>query len=64
MASGNRVTLDKEELPSISIEETSHYPIKRGTLEHPSRYWNHLLKSQLFIVLSEWSPIGRSPCRN
>jgi predicted ATPase len=26
----------------IRLEDTSHYQITRGILEHPERYWKHL----------------------
>ncbi|MGA2890226.1 MAG: AAA family ATPase [Terracidiphilus sp.] len=38
------ISFDREDLPSISLEETFHYQITRGMLEHPTRYWNNLLK--------------------
>jgi predicted ATPase len=36
------VNFDQAPLRSISFEETSHYQITRGILEHPERYWKHL----------------------
>ncbi len=29
-------------LPTIALEDTSHYQITRGILESPERYWKHL----------------------
>jgi len=29
-------------LPNIALEETTHYQIARGILEHPEQYWRHL----------------------
>jgi predicted ATPase len=37
------ISFDGSHLRSISLEETSHYQITRGMLEHPSQYWKYLL---------------------
>ena len=36
------VSCDGATLRSVSLEDTSHYQITRGILEHPERYWKHL----------------------
>ncbi len=37
------LNFDEESLSPITLEETSHFQITRGILEHPDRYWQHLL---------------------
>ncbi len=34
--------LSAEGIALVGLEETSHYQITRGILEHPERYWRHL----------------------
>ena len=29
-------------IAEVRLEDTSHYQITRGILEHPERYWKHL----------------------
>jgi predicted ATPase len=36
------VSFDDPSLPSVRLEETSHYQITRGVLDSPERYWRHL----------------------
>jgi predicted ATPase len=36
------VSFDSAPLASIRLEDTSHYQITKGILEHPARYWRHL----------------------
>ena len=36
------VSFDEATLPTVSLEDTSHYQITRGILESPTRYWKHL----------------------
>src|SRR5437016_1098859 len=36
------VSFDDPALPSMNLEETSHFQITRGMLENPARYWKHL----------------------
>lgn len=36
-------SFDEPSLPSIELEQTSHYQITRGILQNPQRYWSHLL---------------------
>ena len=36
------VSFDDPALPSVRLEETSHFQIMRGMLENPARYWRHL----------------------
>ncbi len=36
------LSLDDESLTRVPLEETDHYLITRGVLEHPDRYWQHL----------------------
>lgn len=36
---------DNDRIEPVRLEETSHYQITRGMLEHPERYWKHLLPS-------------------
>jgi len=38
------VSFDGEHLEPKRIEDTSHYQITKGILEHPERYWRHLLR--------------------
>lgn len=37
------VSCDGPALAEVRLEDTSHYQITRGILEHPTRYWKHLL---------------------
>jgi predicted ATPase len=37
------ISFDSPELRPIPLEETSHYQITRGMLDHPLLYWKHLL---------------------
>jgi predicted ATPase len=34
--------ISAEGIAEIRLEDTSHYQITRGILEHPERYWKHL----------------------
>lgn len=36
------VSFDSASLPVVRLEDTSHYRITRGILEHPESYWRHL----------------------
>lgn len=36
------LSFDEGGLTPVSLEETDHYQITRGVLEHPARYWKHL----------------------
>lgn len=36
------IGFDEGELATITLEETSHFQITRGILEHPESYWRHL----------------------
>jgi len=36
------VSCDGPALHEVRLEDTSHYQITRGILEHPARYWKHL----------------------
>ncbi len=36
------VSFDETPLRCTAFEETSHYQITRGVLEHPEQYWKHL----------------------
>jgi len=36
------VSFDDPALPSVNLEDTSHFQITRGMLENPTRYWRHL----------------------
>lgn len=36
------VSFDEETLREIALEQTSHYQVTRGILEHPEGYWKHL----------------------
>lgn len=38
------LSFDGESLQPTRIEDTSHYQITKGILEHPERYWHHLLR--------------------
>lgn len=38
------VSFDGEHLEPTRLEDTSHYQITKGILEHPERYWRHLLR--------------------
>lgn len=37
------MSFDKAPLSAITLEETSHYQITKGILEHPGSYWKHLV---------------------
>lgn len=37
------LSFDGESIRPIQIEETSHFQITKGLLDHPARYWKHLL---------------------
>jgi predicted ATPase len=37
------LSFDESPLAPIVLQDTSHYHITRGILEHPERYWRHLL---------------------
>jgi predicted ATPase len=37
------IDFDQPGLPDTTLRETKHYAITRGILEHPERYWRHLL---------------------
>jgi predicted ATPase len=39
------ISFDNEGLREIEIEETSHYQVTRGILEHPENYWKYLSES-------------------
>ena len=34
------------ELATVSLEETDHYQITKGILDHPNQYWQHLLREE------------------
>ena len=34
------------ELATVSLEETDHYQITKGILDHPKQYWQHLLRDE------------------
>jgi len=36
------ISCDGAALAEVRLEDTSHYQITRGILEHPARYWRHL----------------------
>ncbi len=36
------VSFDSAALPTVRLEDTSHYRITKGILEHPESYWRHL----------------------
>lgn len=36
------LNFDGPEIREVSLEETSHYQITRGILDHPEHYWRHL----------------------
>lgn len=36
------LSLDGDEVEPVRLEDTSHYQLTRGILEHPGRYWQHL----------------------
>jgi len=38
------LSFDGGQISPIQLERTSHYEITRGVLEHPERYWKHLLE--------------------
>ena len=45
------LSFDEDSLQRVAIEDTSHYQITKGILEHPDRYWQHLRENgqqQLF----------------
>ena len=37
------VSFDSAALPTVRLEDTSHYRITKGILEHPESYWRHLV---------------------
>ena len=39
------VSFDDKNLRGIALEETSHYQVTRGILEHPEGYWKYLSES-------------------
>ena len=39
------VSFDDESLRQIALEQTSHYQVTRGILEHPEGYWKYLSQS-------------------
>jgi predicted ATPase len=39
------ISFDQKQLLATTLEETAHYQITRGVLDHPGRYWRHLSKS-------------------
>jgi len=36
------LAISAEGIAEVRLEDTSHYQITRGILEHPERYWRHL----------------------
>ncbi len=38
------LSLDSDRIEPTRLEDTAHYQITRGILEHPERYWRHLLR--------------------
>lgn len=36
------LSFDGGSIRETRLEETSHYQVTRGILEHPERYWRHL----------------------
>ena len=36
------LSFDEGRLVPVALEDTEHYQITRGVLEHPERYWRHL----------------------
>ncbi len=38
------ISFDGDELKPVTIEQTEHYQLTKGILEHPDKYWSHLLK--------------------
>lgn len=39
------LSFDEASLMPIAIEDTSHFQITQGILDHPERYWKHLVKT-------------------
>jgi predicted ATPase len=40
------ISFDGENLRAIALEQTSHYQVTRGILEHPEGYWKYLSESE------------------
>jgi predicted ATPase len=40
------LSFDDGTISPTTLEETSHYQITKGLLEHPARYWQHLLREE------------------
>ena len=40
------LSFDDGTISPTTLEETSHYQITKGLLEHPERYWQHLLREE------------------
>jgi predicted ATPase len=38
------LSFDNDRIEPTRLEDTSHYQITRGILEHPERYWRHLFR--------------------
>ena len=40
------LSFDGGTITPTQIEDTSHFQITKGLLDHPGRYWKHLLKEE------------------
>lgn len=40
------LAFDDGAITPTALEATSHYQITKGLLEHPGRYWQHLLREE------------------